>query len=117
MRDTLTVGLTAEAHHTVTADMATSHLPVAVLATPTMVALIEAVCMATAAPHLDAGETTVGTHICVSHDAGVSDGEGFTIRCRLASIVKRRLTFDVEVTSATARVSVGTHQRAVVRIS
>lgn len=101
----------------VTRDMSADHLPAPVLATPTMISLIEWTCMTAAQPHLDDGETTVGTHVCVSHDAGVGAGEQFTIRCRLASIDKRRLNFDVSVVSARAQVSTGTHQRAVVELA
>jgi len=68
-------------------------------------------------PHLDEGETTVGTHVCVSHQAAALEGEEITIRCRLTGIERRRLTFAVEVDTPTARISEGTHQRAVVSLA
>ena len=117
MKDTLAVGLSNETRHTVTKDMSAPHLPVAVLGTPNMVALIEGCCLMAAAPHLDEDETTVGTHVCVSHDAGVMEGQEFIIRCRLVSTEKRRLNFDVEVDGPSGQVSRGTHQRAVVNLS
>jgi fluoroacetyl-CoA thioesterase len=67
--------------------------------------------------HLDEGETTVGTHVCVSHQAAAVEGEEITIRCRLARIEKRRLTFDVTVDTPNARISEGTHERAVVKVN
>jgi fluoroacetyl-CoA thioesterase len=115
--DTLTVGISNETRHTVTKDMSPPHLPVIVLSTPAMIGLIEVCCLAAAARHIDDGETTVGTHVCVSHDAAVNEGEEFEIRCRLASIEKRRLNFDVQVDGPRGPVSRGTHQRAVVGLS
>jgi fluoroacetyl-CoA thioesterase len=117
VKDTLVAGLALEVHHTVTKSMSAPHLPVAVLSTPAMVALIEGACLTAAAAHLDDGETTVGTHICVSHQAGVNEGEEFVVRCHLASVEKRRLNFDVEVEGPRGAVSRGTHQRAVVLLS
>jgi fluoroacetyl-CoA thioesterase len=114
MKETLTVGLANEARHVVTREMAPPHLPAVVLSTPAMVGMIEGTCLLAAAPHLDEGETTVGTHVCVSHDAAVREGEEFVIRCRLTSIEKRRLNFDVAVDGPAGQVSRGTHQRAVV---
>ncbi len=114
MKDTLVAGISNETRHSVTKDMSAPHLPMVVLSTPTMVGLIEGCCLLAAAPHLDEGEVTVGTHVCVSHDAAVNEGEEFVIRCRLASVEKRRLNFDVEVDGPRGQVSRGTHQRAVV---
>lgn len=109
----MVVGITNETRHSVTKQMSPPHLPVVVLSTPAMIGLIEGCCLLAAAPHLDDGEVTVGTHVCVSHDAPVNEGEEFVIRCRLASVEKRRLTFDVEVDGPRGPVSRGTHQRAV----
>ncbi len=116
MRDTLEPGLGNEASYTVTADMAPSHLPTVVLSTPSMIGLIERTCLEAVQPHLDEGETTVGTHVCVSHQAAAREGEVFTVRCRLAKIEKRRLTFDVSVDGPAGRLSEGTHERAVVSL-
>ena len=66
--------------------------------------------------YLDDGETTVGTHVCVSHEAAVLEGEEFEIVGRLTTVNRRRLTFDVEVTGPRGPVSRGTHERAVVSL-
>ena len=116
VKETLVVGLTNETRHTVTREMSAPHLPRAVLATPTMISLIEGTCLMATRDHLDEGETTVGTHECVSHEAGVGEGEEFVIRCRLTTVERRRLTFDVEVDGPRGAVSRGTHQRAVVSL-
>jgi fluoroacetyl-CoA thioesterase len=81
-----------------------------------MVGMIEGACLLAAAPHLDDGETTVGTHVCISHDAAVREGEEFVIRCRLTSIEKRRLNFEVAVDGPPGQISRGTHQRAIVNL-
>ena len=116
VKDSLQVGLTNEARHTVTREMSAPHLPRVVLATPTMISLIEGTCLFAARDHLDTTETTVGTHVCVSHESAVGEGEEFVIRCRLATIDRRRLTFDVEVDGPRGPVSRGTHQRTVVSL-
>lgn len=116
MNETLVVGISNETTHTVTKDMSPGHLPMVVLSTPTMVELIEGTCSSSVQEHLDEGEVTVGTHICVSHEAAAGEGEQFVIRSRLSQIDRRRLTFDVEVQGARGVISRGTHQRAVIRI-
>jgi fluoroacetyl-CoA thioesterase len=117
MADSLTVGLDGTASYEITADMSPPHLPAAVLSTPSMIQLIEGTCLATVQPHLDEGQTTVGTHVCVSHDAGAFVGETVTVTCRLSEIDRRRLTFETEVTCGDRVLSTGTHQRAVVDLS
>lgn len=116
VKESLTVGLANESRHTVTKEMSAPHLPRAVLATPTMISLIEGTCLMATQDHLDDNEATVGTHVCVSHEAPVGEGEEFVIRCRLESIDRRRLTFQVEVDGPRGPVSRGTHQRAVVSL-
>ena len=79
-----------------------------------MVQLIEMTCLVTVEPHLDGNEVTVGTHVCVSHSGAAMAGQDVVINCRLATIDRRRLTFDVSVTGPSGVISEGTHQRAVV---
>ena len=116
MKDSLAAGVEGRARHTVTADMSPRHLPRVVLSTPTMIQLIEMTCLQAAQEHLDDGETTVGTHVCVSHEAAVLEGEEFEIVGRLTEVNRRRLTFEVEVAGPQGVVSRGTHQRAVVSL-
>lgn len=117
MKDSLQPGIERSASYTVTADMAPGHLPVAVLSTPSMISLIEGTCLAAAAEHLDDGETSVGTHVCVSHSGAAMEKEEVTVQARLKEIQKRRLTFEIEVRSPRGVISEGTHQRAVVDAS
>jgi fluoroacetyl-CoA thioesterase len=114
VKDTMQQGIDGFSTHVVTSDMSAPHLPVVVLSTPSMIGLIEQTCLQTAAEHLDEGETTVGTHVCVSHDAAAMEGEEFEVTCLLTKVDGRRLTFTVEVNGQRGRLSTGTHQRAVV---
>jgi fluoroacetyl-CoA thioesterase len=114
VKETLVAGIDNEVRHTVAPEMSAAHLPVVVLSTPTMVGLIEHACLDAIVPHLDEGETSVGTHVNVSHESAVREGEEFVVRCRLTLLAKRRLTFAVEVDGPQGAVSRGTHERAVV---
>ena len=116
MKDSLVVGVEGASRHTVTKAMSPPHLPRVVLSTPAMIQLVEMTCLAAAREHLEEGETTVGTHVCISHQAAVAEGEEFDISCRLTAVTKRRLTFDVRVTGPRGVVSEGTHERAVVSL-
>lgn len=117
MKDSLATGLQGSSSHTVTADMSPPHLPVVVLSTPSMIQLIEQTCLQGIAEHLDEDETTVGTHVCVSHLAAASEGETVDVDYTLSAVDKRRLTFDTRVTCGDRVLSEGTHQRAVVDTS
>jgi fluoroacetyl-CoA thioesterase len=116
VKDTLVPGLSNRMSFEVTADRTTDHAVRAVLATPAMIGLIEWACFGVTAEHVDPGESTVGTHVCVSHESAVMQGESIDVRAELRSVEGRKLTFGVEVTGPRGRVSEGTHQRAVIRL-
>jgi len=81
-----------------------------------MIGLIEQTCLVSVQEHLDEGETTVGTHVCVSHQAAALEGEEVTYRARLSKIDRRRLTFEVQAEGPQGLLSEGTHERAVIRL-
>jgi len=116
VKATLVTGLTGSANHEVVEKYTTAHAAHPVLATPSMIGLIEWACFAVTADHVDEGETTVGTHVCVSHESGVALGEHIGIAVELIEVAGRKLTFDVVVTGPRGRVSAGTHQRAVISL-
>ena len=105
----------AKASVVVTAEMAPGHLSTVVLSTPDMIRQIEGVCAGLAAIHLDENETTVGTHVCVSHTGAAFEGETVTIDVRVDKIDGRRITFYEDVSSPRGSISTGTHERAVIR--
>ena len=117
MKDSLQVGLSAERTYTVTDDMSPPHLPVKVLSTPAMIGLIEGTCLQAVQDHLDAGETTVGVHVSVSHSGPAMSGEEVTVKARLSEMDRRRQTWEIEVLSARGSISEGTHKRVVVDTS
>jgi fluoroacetyl-CoA thioesterase len=114
VNDSLKAGLSIELEYTVTDEMAPAHIPAKILSTPSMVGLIERTCFACTRPHLDPNETTVGTHVCVSHSGPARSGEKVQVRVTLSGIAKRRLSFDTVVIAAAGTISTGTHERAVV---
>lgn len=117
MKESLATGIENVAKYKVDKSMAPPHLPMPVLGTPTMVSLIEQTCLLCAQQHLDSTETTVGTHINVSHAGPAYVGEDVEITATLKEINKRRLLFDVVVKSPRGEISTGTHERAVVDMS
>jgi fluoroacetyl-CoA thioesterase len=117
MLPSLAAGIENRLTYDVSADMAPAHLPRAVLSTPSMIQLIEQTCLVAVQPHLDDGETTVGTHVCVSHTGPAEVGETVTVSCRLTGVERRRLTFDVEVAGPAQKISTGTHERAVIDLN
>jgi fluoroacetyl-CoA thioesterase len=117
MKPSLAPGLQGSFRYTVTPEMSPSHLPAKVLSTPSMVGLIEQSCLLAAQPHLDDGETTVGTHVDVSHSGPAFSGEEIEIRIGLREVRKRRLEFEVEVSSPRGVISAGRHERAVIDLA
>ena len=94
-------------HHT------TGHAGAALFATPSMIGLMEVVCMDAVQSHLDEGQTTVGIHVCVSHERPATPGETVEISCRLTEVDGRKLQFDVEARIGDRILGRGTHRRAV----
>lgn len=113
MKESLAEGLEHSETFTIDDTMTPPHVPT-VLATPDMVRLIEQTCFMGSLPHLDNGETMVGTHICVSHEGAAYVGDEVTVNSRIKEIQKRRITYDIEVHAPSGLISKGTHQRAVV---
>src|SRR5882762_6054089 len=66
-----------------------------VFATGFMIVLMEWTCAEVLAPHLDAGEGSLGTHIDVSHLAATPIGFTVTVDAELVAIDGRKLAFKV----------------------
>jgi fluoroacetyl-CoA thioesterase len=118
MRDTLRPGLSGVEHHVVTAELGPHHLPdVVVLSTPAMINLMELTSHGLIAAHLDEDETSVGTHVDVSHVAAASGGEEVTVTSTLVGVTRNRLAFEIAVHVGSRLIGEGTHQRAVISMS
>jgi fluoroacetyl-CoA thioesterase len=87
---------------------------VQVLGTPRVVALLEAAAVEAVCGELQAGDTTVGTHIAIDHLAATPVGGSVTAEATLTSIEGRRLTFDVNLKAGDMIAARGGHTRVIV---
>jgi fluoroacetyl-CoA thioesterase len=85
-----------------------------VLATPIMVALMEAAAVDCVEPLLGEGQESLGVRIDVAHTAGTPVGLAVTATAELKEVSGRKLTFYVEARDAREVVGKGRHERVVV---
>ena len=95
------------------AKMGSGDLPV--FATPCMIALMEEAAQSSVAPYLEEGQSTVGTKMCVSHDAATPLGMKVWAESRLTEIDGRRLVFEVKAFDACGPIGQGTHERFIIK--
>jgi fluoroacetyl-CoA thioesterase len=89
-------------------------LPVRVLSTPGMIAMMERCATSLALEHLEDGRATVGFEVCVKHVAAAQEGTACTVTARLRDVDDgRKLRFEVEVREGERTIGVGTHERRV----
>jgi fluoroacetyl-CoA thioesterase len=123
MKQTLKAGLTHRFTYEVPADKTVPHLyPEArefqvmphVFATGFMVGLMEWTCIQLLAPHLDAGEGSLGTHVDVNHVAATPAGLKVTVDAECTGIHGRRASFKVRAHDGVDLIGEGKHERAIV---
>ena len=123
MKATLRPGLTHRFVYAVPADKTVPHLyPEAaeframpeVFATGFLVGLMEWTCIQLIAPHLDAGEGSLGTRIDVGHVAATPPGLTVTVDAECTAVDGRRITFAVRAHDGVDLIGEGSHQRVVV---
>jgi predicted thioesterase len=116
----LTPGLTGHASFLVTEDDTAPHLgsgTIEVLATPMMIALIEAAAVDCVERRLSPGHASLGTQITVSHSAPTPVGARVTATARLVRVDGRTLDFEVEARDDMHEIiGSGTHRRVIVEI-
>jgi fluoroacetyl-CoA thioesterase len=98
------------------ADLA-SHLDpslAAVLSTPTMAAMMEQAAIEAIKPFLDAGESSVGMTIEVSHTAATPPGHHARAEAEVTKADGRRLEFAVRAFDDVEQIGSGSHRRAVI---
>jgi fluoroacetyl-CoA thioesterase len=113
-------GTEHEIRQTVTPEMSVSHLgpAAAVLSTPSMIGLMEQCCLQAMRPFLAENENSVGTKVCVTHDAALRVGEEVIVRATLGEFTGKRYVWDVAAYSTDDRkLGAGTHERAVIDMS
>jgi fluoroacetyl-CoA thioesterase len=86
----------------------------AVLSTPTMVAMMEQAAIEAIRPFLDAGESSVGMTIEVSHTAATPPGHRARAEAEVTKVEGRRLEFSVRAFDDVEQIGSGTHRRAVI---
>ena len=85
-----------------------------VFATGFMVGLMEWACMQLMAPHLDAGEGSLGVHIDVNHTAATPPGFSITVDVECTDVVGRKISFNVTAHDGVDQIGKGRHERFVV---
>jgi predicted thioesterase len=83
-----------------------------------MIQLMEQCALQCMASYLGEEETSVGTEVCVTHDAALRVGQEVTIKARLSEMQGRRYVWEVEALGPDGkRLGGGTHKRAVINLA
>ena len=113
----VTVGLKGRAETTVndsnTAQAACSGaLPV--FGTPYMCALMEEASWKSIAPHLEEGQSTVGTRLNISHDSATPAGMKVWAESEVTEVDGKRLVLKVSAYDEKGLIGQGTHERFII---
>lgn len=113
----VTVGLKGRAETTVndsnTAQAACSGaLPV--FGTPYMCALMEEASWKSIAPHLEVGQSTVGTRLNISHDSATPAGMKVWAESEVTEVDGKRLVLKVSAYDEKGLIGQGTHERFII---
>jgi predicted thioesterase len=114
----LEAGLAATVEQTVAPAMTAEALgsgDVPVLGTPAVLALAERAAVQAVAGRMEAGQTSVGSWVELSHLAPTPVGATVTATARLVKVRGRDLTFEVSVHDRTGEVARVRHRRVLVR--
>jgi fluoroacetyl-CoA thioesterase len=90
---------------------------VMVLATPTLVGLLEGTAVRAIADQLEPGWATVGTHIDLRHLKATPVGDTLTLSAEVTEVDGRRVTFSVKAEDSTGVAGEGTHERVIVDLA
>ena len=113
----VTIGLKGRAE-TVVSDANTAQaacsgaLPV--FGTPFMCALMEEAAWKSIAPHLDAGQSTVGTRLEVTHDSATPVGMKVWAESEVTQVDGRRIVLKLAAYDRKGLIGQGTHERFIV---
>ena len=114
------VGQSTTWHRRVEEDMTADHWGnkgVMVLATPTLVGLLEATAVRAIADQLEPGWSTVGTHIDLRHLKATPVGDTLTLSAEVTEVDGRRVTFRVKAEDSTGVAGEGTHERVLIDLA
>ena len=85
-----------------------------VLATPSLLALMELAAWKSVAPMLEEGQSTVGTFAALKHLAATPLGMQVRVTARLTAVDRRKLSFFIEAFDAAEKVAEAEHERFVI---
>lgn len=89
---------------------------VKVFATPMMISLIEKTALLSLEPYLEEGQSSVGTHINVSHCAATPMGMQVWAETEVVEIDRRRVSFSVKAYDERGLIGEGTHDRFIIDV-
>ena len=89
---------------------------VKVFSTPNMIQLMERAALFSIEPYLEKGQSSVGTHINVSHCAATPVGMRVWAESEVMEIDRRRITFAVKAYDERGLIGEGTHERFIIDI-
>ena len=85
-----------------------------VLATPSLLALMEQAAWKSVAPMLEEGQSTVGTFASLKHLAATPSGMRVRVTARLTAVDRRKLSFFIEAFDAAEKIAEAEHERFVI---
>lgn len=88
---------------------------VPVFSTPSMIALMENAAVRAIQGRLEQGETSVGTHMDVTHDAPTPVSVKVWAEAEVTAVDGRRVSFSVAAYDEHGPIGKGTHERVVIR--
>jgi predicted thioesterase len=103
---------TVEQQHAI--DFADEHMP-AVLSTPWLIWFLEHAAREAVLPHLQPGESTVGTHVDVQHLAPTPLGQRVTCRARVIHCAWPEVSLQLEARDEHELIARGMHKLRVIR--
>ena len=84
---------------------------VQVFATPWMIAMMELSACNALAPYYEEGQSSVGTHLDVSHDAATPVGMKVRAEAEVIAVDRRKIALSVSAWDAAGLIGKGTHER------
>ena len=108
------VGAKGRAEMAVTSDKTAAAVgsgSLAVFATPWMIAMMELSACNALAPFYDAGQSSVGTKLDVTHDAATPVGMKVCAEAEVIEVDRRRIVLKVTAWDETGVIGRGTHER------
>lgn len=115
----ITTGIRGRQETTVTAANVATNVgsgKVQVFATPMMISLIEKAACLSIEPYLEEGQSSVGTHIDVSHCSATPLGMTVWAETEVIEVDRRRVVFRVAAYDERGLIGEGTHERFVIDV-